>query len=99
MSPRTLCLSLILSAICLPGSASEIAPLDLDKLTPQSEIIVVGVVSEITESDDASDTVSVRVISMLKDKTEAKSFALRLRNKGVKGFDPKLAAGIRASSS
>ena len=93
MIRRASCLSLILLASCLPAYASKIVPLDLDKLTPQSELIAVGVVLAITESDAASDTVSVRVISMIKGDTEAKSFSLRLRNKGVRDFDPKLAVG------
>ncbi len=93
MIPRALCLSLISLAVCLPAYTSQIVPLDLAKLTPQSELIVVGVVTAITESDAASDTVSVRVISPLKGKSEAKSFSLRLLNKGVKDFDPKLAVG------
>ena len=48
MSPRASCLSLILLASCLPAYASKIVPLDLDKLTPQSELIAVGVVLAIT---------------------------------------------------
>ena len=44
MIPRASCLSLILLASCLPAYASHIVPLDLDKLTPQSELIAVGVV-------------------------------------------------------
>ncbi len=80
-------------ATCLTARASQIASLDLDKLAPQSELIVVGVVTAIADSDAASDTISVRVISTLKGKSEAKSFSLRLRNKGVKGFDPTLAVG------
>jgi hypothetical protein len=85
--------TIVCLATCLPAGASEIAPLDLEKLTPQSEVIVVGAVTAISASDSESDTVSVRVISTLKGKSEAKSFSLRLRNKGVKDFDPKLAVG------
>jgi hypothetical protein len=77
----------------LPVCASQIAPLDLEKLTPQSEVIVVGTVTAISDSDAESDTISVRVISTIKGKSEAKSFSLRLRNKGVKNFDPKLVVG------
>lgn len=80
-------------ATCLPAHASEIASLDLDKLAPQSELIVVGVVTALSDSDSASDTISVRAISTLKGKSEAKSFSLRLRNKGDLDFDPTLAVG------
>ena len=77
----------------MPALASQINPLDLEKLAQQSELILVGVVTAMPKSDDVSDTISVRVISSLKGKTTAKSFTLRLANKGVKDFDPKLAAG------
>ena len=93
MIPRALGIIVLVLAACLPAHASQIVPLDLDKLASQSKLIVLGVVTAITDSDDASDTVSVRVISPLKGKSEAKSFSLRLRNKGVKGFDPTLAVG------
>ena len=84
---------LLLLTACVPTHASKIVPLDLDKLAPQSELIVVGVVTAISDSDAESDTISVRVVSPLKGKMEAKSFSLRLRNKGVKDFDPTLAVG------
>lgn len=77
----------------LPVRASQIAPLDLEKLAPQSEVIVVGTVTAISDRDAESDTVSVRVVSVIKGKSDAKSFSLRLRNKGVKDFDPKLVVG------
>ncbi len=93
MPARFLAVPFLLLAACLPASASKIAPLDLDKLAPQSDLIVVGVVTAIPASDDASDTVTVRVVSAIKGATEAKSFSLRLRNKGVRDFDPKLAVG------
>jgi len=93
MSRHAFGISLVLLAVCLPARASQIVPLDLDKLAPQSELIVIGVVTAISASDAESDTVTVRVISSLKGKTDAKSFSLRLRNKGVKDFDPRLAAG------
>ncbi|QJW97540.1 hypothetical protein [Frigoriglobus tundricola] len=93
MVPRTFGFALALLAAGLPGHASQIAPLDLGKLAPQSELIVVGVVTAVSDSDAASDTISVQVISTLKGKAEAKSFSLRLRNKGVKDFDPRLAVG------
>lgn len=80
-------------ATCPPAQASQIVPLDLETLAPRSELIVVGVVSAVSDSDAVSDTVSVRVVSTLKGTSEAKSFSLRLRNKGVKDFDPKLAVG------
>ena len=80
-------------ATCLSAPASQIAQLDLEKLAPQSEMIVVGAVTAISESDAESDTISVRVISTLKGKLDAKSFSLRLRNKGDLDFDPRLAVG------
>lgn len=83
-------------AIHLPVRASQIAPLDLEKLAPQSAVIVVGTVTAISDSDAESDTVSVRVVSVIKGTSDAKSFSLRLRNKGVKDFDPKLVVGDRA---
>ena len=97
MNPRAFGIPLLLLLVaCLPAHASKIVPLDLDKLAPQSELIVVGVVTAISDSDTESDTISVSVISALKGKTEAKSFSLRLRNKGVKDFDPTLAVGDQA---
>ncbi len=93
MAARFLVVPLLLLAACLPAQASSINPLDLDKLAPQSDLIVVGVVTAVPASDDASDTVTVRVVSAIKGATEAKTFSLRLRNKGVKDFDPKLAVG------
>ncbi len=41
-------------AICLPALASEIGPLDLDKPAPQSELIVVGAVTAISDSDSTN---------------------------------------------
>jgi hypothetical protein len=73
--------------------ASRIAPLDLEKLAPQSQVIVVGTVTAITDSDAESDTISVRVVSVIKGGSDVQSFSLRLRNKGVKDFDPRLVAG------
>ena len=52
-----------------------------------------GTFELISDSDAESDTISVRVVSTIKGKPEAKSFSLRLRNKGVKDFDPKLVVG------
>ena len=93
MLPRTSAVLLLLIAIGPPARASQIKPLDLDKLTVQSEIIVIGVVTAVTDSDAATDTVTVRVVTTIKGKADEKSFSLRLRNKGVKDFDPILAVG------
>ena len=93
MSVRAFGIALLLLATCLPARASQIVPLDLAKLAPQSELIVVGVVTAISATDDTSDTVAVQVVSTLKGKPDVKSFSLRLRNKGVRDFDPRLAVG------
>jgi len=85
--------TIVCLATCWPAHASKIVPLDLEKLAPQSEVIVVGTVTAISDSGAESDTISVRVVSTIKGKSEAKSFSLRLRNKGVKDFDPKLVVG------
>lgn len=87
--------ALLVLTVHTPARASQIIPLDLGKLTTQSELIVVGVVTAITAGDAESDTVTVRVVSAIKGKADATTFSLRLRNKGVKDFDPRLAVGDR----
>lgn len=93
MKPRSCLVPLVLFTTWMPVGASQINPLDLSKLAPQSEFIVVGEVNALLESDASSDTISVRIVSTIKGKSEATSFSLRLRNKGVKDFDPVLAKG------
>lgn len=93
MSFRAFGIALLLLAACPPAQASKIVPLDLAKVAPQSELIVVGVVTAISATDAESDTVAVQVVSTLKGKPDVKSFSLRLRNKGVRDFDPRLAVG------
>jgi len=90
MSIRVIALSLLL----IPAAqASDINPLDLAQLTPQSEFVVVGVVTAITATDASSDTIVVRMLSVIKGKTDEKTFTLRVENKGVRNFDPILAIG------
>jgi hypothetical protein len=83
-------------AVCAAAGASQIVPLELDKLEPRSNLIVLDVVDELLDSDDSTDTVRVRIVTPPKGTTELKSFTLRLRNRGVKDFDPTLAPGDQA---
>lgn len=94
---RTLLLSWLALAIlmlCSPAAtASQIDRIKLIDLETRATHIVLGKVTKVVESGD-EDTVTVEVASLLKGKSEQKSFTFTLVTRGgLKNFDPAVKVG------
>ena len=75
------------------ASASQIKPIKLTDLEARATHIVLGKVTKVVESGN-EDTVTVEVASLLKGKSEQKSFTFTLVTRGgLKDFDPEVKVG------
>ena len=91
---RTLAV-LFASLFCLPVFASKLNQLSLDELDNKTKYVVLGYVEEIVKSDEVSDTIKIRIVSILKGMFHTRGdLQIVLQNKGeLKKFDPVLKRG------
>jgi len=91
---RRLLLMLLIFTLTSCAFASQIKRLQFSELEGKSKYILLAYVEEIVRSDESSDTIRIRVVSVLKGKSHTPGFMqITLRNKGLKDFDPKLESG------
>ena len=81
----------LISSILSSNAAMSISLSELDQKT---KYVILGYVEKIVESNKESDTIKIRVVTILKGMLHhAGHIEIRLRNKGVKDFDPNLKVG------
>ena len=91
----TFFITILLLASFAEGSSIKRA--SLSQIGEDTKYVVLGYVEEIIHSDEESDTVKIKVIEILKGEFHSTGFIeIRLRNKGVKDFDPVLKEGDQA---
>ena len=98
MKLKFACISLIAIFMMMPClMASQISGLPISELYSKSNIVVVGSVLRMVKQDQYSDVVEIQINSFIKgairQRETTQRFTLRLRNKGVKDFDPTLKEG------
>lgn len=94
---------LLLCMLCLAfpvvAHASQLSAIDVDKLEPLSEVIVVGTVSKVEQDKENTnyDIVTVTVAFALKGSVSTKTLQVRLASRGNRAFDPTLTKGETAT--